>query len=51
MMTISSIIGDNEMDPMARERVSHAVLDVVERRTSKGTMHASDGRHDPAEER
>jgi hypothetical protein len=37
MMTITNIIGDKEMDPAQRERVSHALLDVMGQRRPKGS--------------
>ena len=45
-MTMASIIGDSEMEPAARERLSHAVLDAVDRRISKAAVYDSGDRDD-----
>jgi hypothetical protein len=37
MMTVTNIMGDKEMDPEQRERVSRALLDVLGHRRPKGS--------------
>ena len=46
LMEISGVIGDSEMDPAARERVSHAVLDAVDRRIPKAAVYDAGDRDD-----
>ena len=48
LMEISGIIGDSEMDPAARERVSRALLEAAETRLRKAAVRDS-GEHDDAE--
>ena len=51
LMEISGIIGDSEMDPAAREQVSRAVLEAVERRLPKAAVSDFGQRDDAAKDR
>jgi hypothetical protein len=48
MMQISGTIGDRDMDPAARERLSYAVLEIDDRRRPKSASGEADG-HDLAQ--
>jgi hypothetical protein len=45
-MTMAQIIGDKDMDPATRERISHVVFDPADRLQSKGGDRPGDSRTD-----
>ena len=51
LMAVSNVIGDRDMDPATRERVSRAVLEAADKRLPKSAVHDPSDHDDKEQDR